>query len=123
MKYLLIQFLLLVSSVLILYYLFLQNSFLPQDDLGMIIWQNYILFLVLFTISIEAVFAISIFSFQKVFLTPKSNWPGIYTSLKWGMVIAITLMLILTLNILHLITLLWGAAIGLIIITATFLLK
>jgi hypothetical protein len=128
MKYLSIQTILLLLSVLFLYYLLNQNYFLPQDNVGNLNLIYFALFLVISTILIESFVSLLIYLVERIFIYKKTEttigfMPPIKNSLTWGLIISFSFTVALLLNIFHIISLPWGIAIAFVLIIAKIAFK
>jgi hypothetical protein len=123
MKYIGVQVLILICSVLFLYYFATQQYFLPENSDGQLLWSNLVIFLALIGTLLESLVALCVYIGQKVFFYGGIEWPRKRASLKWGFVVSVTLVLVIIMHLLHFIALPWGLMIATIIFIALFLLK
>ncbi len=123
MRYLITQLLILIWSVIFLYYLSGLSRFIPltADDLPN--WYNvFIVFFLLF-MAVESFMSVLIFLFQKFIICNWKEFPPIYSSLKWGIGLGLLIVVLLILNIFHLLNLWWGLAIAFVIFIGFVLIK
>lgn len=117
MKLLLGQNILVVISVIILYYLFNIQTFLPYTPEGLINWQNVIV-LIFFTSIILTNVVSTIFVLISKFLLKKPLDKDLFKkSFKLGIIFTIGILSVFTLNFLHILNLYYGLGIfGIVII-------
>ena len=117
MKLLLGQNLLILISVIILYYLFNIQTFLPYTSDGSINWQNVIV-LIFFTSVILINLVSTIFVLiSKIFLKKALDKTLFYKSLKLGIIFTVGILSVFTLNFLHILNIYYGLGIfGIVII-------
>lgn len=117
MKLLLGQNLLILISVIILYYLFNIQTFLPYTSDGSINWQNVIV-LIFFTSVILINLVSTIFVLiSKFFLKKTLDKVLFYKSLKFGIIFTVGVLSVFTLNFLHILNIYYGLGIfGIVII-------
>jgi len=123
MKYVIIQTILLLLSVIFLYYFSTKGYFLPLDSNGKPLWLNISLVMSLIFITTQALFSILITFIQKRLFFGKKEMPPIFSSLKWGMGIAICLIMVILLNVFHLLSIQWGLLIVFLIFIVLILIK
>ena len=117
MKLLLGQNILILISVIILYYLFNTQTFLPYTPEGLINWQNVIV-LIFFTSIITVNLVSTIFVLiSKIFLKKTVDKALFYQSFKFGLIFTIGIISVFTLNFLHILNIYYGLGIfGIVII-------
>lgn len=116
MKYLSIQTILLLASVIILYYFSTLTYFLPTAGDNSPNWYNiFAVIFVLFVLS-QSIISLSVFFIEKIFTCGKKEMPHFSRSLKWGLGISFGLIIVLLMHIFHLLNLAWGLVIGLVIL-------
>lgn len=111
MKYLLIQFAILLGSVMFLYYLSTLPYFLPFDSDGATNWYNVTVVVIGIFLLFESLIAISIYLFQKFLAYGWREFPGKKLSLNAGIIFSLVIVVLLLLNVLGLVTLSWGVVI------------
>jgi hypothetical protein len=122
MKYLLVQLIILLLSVIILLYLSSLSYFLPY--LGENInWYSVSIILVNIFFLTESFFSLLIFLIQKFLLYEKSEFPPFSVSLKWGIVISFCVIISLFLSIFNIIPLIYALISWAIILIVIYLLK
>jgi hypothetical protein len=117
MKLLLGQGILVTLSVIILYYLFNAQTFLPYLEDGSVSWQNIIV-LIFFT-SVVLINLVSIFFvlINRIFLKKGLDKKIFYRSIKFGIVFTVGIVGVFVLNFLHILNFYYGLGIfGIVII-------
>jgi hypothetical protein len=123
MKYLLIQLLLTLWSVIFLYYFSTLSDFRPYYSDGSQNWYNIFIVILFFITFIQGIVSIIVFLVQKFTLCNWKEFPPAYPSLKWGIGSSLAITLILMLNLFHLLNLYWGIAVVAVIFIGFILLK
>ena len=123
MKFLSLQVFIIFTSAIFLLFLFGQEHFLPFDDVEKIDWYNVSSVLIFAFFLMQGFFSISLFLFQKFLTCGLKEFPAFNTSLKWGILISLLIILIVILNIFHIVTLVWGLVIIIIIVALLLLIK
>lgn len=118
MKFLLIQSITLIGSVIILMYLNSLDYFLPFNTADELNWYNLSVVLSLLFFALESLISLFIYLVQKFLAFGWKEFPDYRMGLKWGLGISLSFMLILLLNSFHILTIQWGLIlIALVIIT------
>jgi hypothetical protein len=121
MKLLLGQNLLILISVIILYYLFNIQTFLPYTLDGSINWQNVIV-LIFFTSIILINLVSTIFVLISKFFLKKPLDKGLFRqSFKFGIIFTMGILSVFTLNFLHILNIYYGLGIFAIVIILFFI--
>jgi hypothetical protein len=120
MKYLSVQLIILLWSVIFLYYLTGNSFFLPIDAKGEINWYNVLVTLALLCFAIQSAVAILIYIIRKIAKRKDSNQKA---ATKWGIGLSVIFLLLVALNFTHLLSWQWGAVIAVIVILGIILIK
>jgi hypothetical protein len=123
MKYFISQLVLLIMSVIILYYLGTLTYFKPQNSDSSLNWYNLITVLTLLALAAESVVSIATHILLKVFIYGRKEHPPVFRSLKWGICAALLVPILFLLNIFHILSLEWGVLIVLVFVIGFKLLK
>lgn len=123
MRFIFLQTFIIFLSVIFLLFLFGQEHFLPFDKKENIDWYNVFSVLIFLFFFIQSLFSIILFLFQKFLTCGLKEFPVFNTSLKWGILIALLVILIIILNIFHIVSLAWGLVIIFAIIAILLLIK
>jgi len=117
MKLLLGQNILILISVIILYYLFNIQTYLPYSSEGLINWENVIV-LIFFTSIISTNVVSTIFVLiSKIFLKKVIDKQLFYKALKLGILFTVGILSVFTLNFLHILNIYYGLGLfGIVII-------
>jgi hypothetical protein len=121
MKLLFGQNILILISVIILYYLFNIQTFLPYTPDGSINWQNVIV-LIFFTSIILINLVSTIFVLiSRIFLRKPLSKELFKKSLKFGIIFTLGILSVFTLNFLHILNIYYGLGIFAIVIILFFI--
>jgi hypothetical protein len=120
MKILLGQNFLIMLSVIILYYLLNNSTFLPYTESGSIEWQNVIVLIFFTSIILINLLSIIFVLINKIFLRRPFTKRLFYKSTKLGIFFTIGVVLIFVLNFLHILNIYYGLAILAIVIILLF---
>ena len=121
MKLLLGQNILILISVIILYYLFNTQTFLPYTSAGLVNWQNVIV-LIFFTSIITTNLVSTIFVLiSKIFLKKPLDKALFYKSFKLGLIFTMGIFCVFALNFLHILNIYYGLGIFAIVIILFFI--
>jgi len=120
MKILLGQNLLIILSVIILYYLLNNPTFLPYTETGTIEWQNVIVLIFFTSIILTNLLSIIFVLINKIFLKKPFSLTLFYKSMKLGILLTIGIFLVFVLNFLHILNIYYGFAILAIVIISLF---
>lgn len=122
MKFLSVQLILLLLSVIFLYYFSTLPYFTPYTKTGDIEWYNVFLVLGISGVVIQSIISIIIFMYQKLRAFGKKEFPPYEDALMWGITVTILIITLALLNIFHLLELQWGLIlIGVFLIIIWFL--
>jgi hypothetical protein len=120
MKILLGQNFLIMLSVIILYYLLNNSTFLPYTESGSIEWQNVIVLIFFTSIILINLLSIIFVLINKIFLRRPFTKRLFYRSTKLGIFLTIGVVLIFVLNFLHILNIYYGLSILAIVIILLF---
>jgi hypothetical protein len=120
MKILLGQNFLIMLSVIILYYLLNNSTFLPYTESGSIEWQNVIVLIFFTSIILINLLSTIFVLINKIFLRRPFTKRLFYRSTKLGIFFTIGVVLIFILNFLHILNIYYGLAILAIVIILLF---
>jgi hypothetical protein len=120
MKILLGQNFLIMLSVIILYYLLNNSTFLPYTESGSIEWQNVIVLIFFTSIILINLLSTIFVLINKIFLRRPFTKRLFYKSTKLGIFFTIGVVLIFVLNFLHILNIYYGLAILAIVIILLF---
>lgn len=123
MKYLFSQGLLLVSSVIILFYLLRIPGFIPLESDSSFNWYNISTVLLLIFVFIEALVALLIYAVMKIFIFGIKGDIDKFLVTKWSVGISLTVLILLFLNLFHFLTLTWGIIIVVLIFLAVMFIR
>ncbi len=120
MKIFLGQNFLIILSVIILYYLLNNPTFLPYTETGTIEWQNVIVLIFFTSIILTNLLSIIFVLINKIFLKKPFSLTLFYKSMKLGILLTIGIFLVFVLNFLHILNIYYGFAILAIVIISLF---
>jgi hypothetical protein len=123
MRYILFQILVVFFSAMFLLFLFQQESFSPKDLEGNVDWYSVSTVLFFVFLSLQSIFSIVLFIFQKFLTCGIKEFPSFNQSLKWGVIVSFLFILILILNLFNVINLTWGLVILVLITIFLILIK
>lgn len=122
MKYLLIQLITLIVTVILLYYISTLPYFYPETIDGEPNWYNIFYGLLLLFLVLESFISIAIYLVQKFTIYGRKEFPDKNFSIKWGLIISSLIIVLLLLNIFHILNITFGILIVVVvIIVALFL--
>jgi hypothetical protein len=111
MKLLLGQGLLILLSVIILYYLLNAPTFLPYLEDGSINWQNLIVLIFFSSVILINLVSIIFVLIHKVFLKKELDKKLFYRSIKFGLLFTFGIVGVFVLNYLHILNIYYGLGI------------
>jgi cation transport ATPase len=111
MKLLLGQGLLILLSVIILYYLLNAPTFLPYLEDGSINWQNLIVLIFFSSVILINLVSIIFVLIHKVFLKKELDKELFYRSIKFGLLFTFGIVGVFVLNYLHILNIYYGLGI------------
>lgn len=123
MKYLLSQALLLLTSVIIMFYLFRISGFVPVNSDNSLNWYNISTVFLLIFIFVESFLALLIYAFMKFFVFGIKGEVNKYWITKWAVVVALIVLILLFLNVFNFLTLTWGIIIVVLIFLAVMFIR
>jgi len=123
MKYLRVQIILFLLSVIFVYYFSTLEYFVPYNDELVLNWYNIVIVSIVIFLFIESLVGIIIYTYFKLKAYGRNEWPPYYVSLKWGLVSGITTLALLFLNSFNFLTLPWGIAIVIIVVIGVLLFR
>ena len=123
MKFLFLQAFIIFISAIFLLFLFGQDNFLPLNSKENVDLYNVSSVLIFFFFLSQAFFSILLFLFQKFLTCGLKEFPPFNTSLKWGIIVSLLIILIVILNIFHVVNFVWGLVIIFVIIVMLLLIK
>lgn len=121
MKLLLGQNILVLISVIILYYLLNVQSFLPYTTEGLVNWSNVIVLIFFTSIILVNVMSTIFILISKFFLKKVVDKKLFYQSMKFSLVFTIGILGVFVLNFLHILNIYYGLGIFGIVITLFFI--
>lgn len=121
MKKLLVSTITLILTVTFLYYLLTQTTFLPYDKFGNHDWINILTLLVLAVTAISTALFSTIYTILWIIDKEEKRLRKGLISLKYSTIITIGLTLVFVLNFFHILDILWGLAILIVVLIATFI--
>lgn len=120
MKFLFVQVISLIISVTFLLYLTSLEYFLPYTSQGLVDYYNLTTVLILLFLAVQSFVSLIIFLFQKFLAFELSEFPNHSHALKWGLIIAVSLVAGILLNLFDILVFPWGfVALLLVIILLT----
>ena len=114
MKYLLLQLLVLIASVMFLYYFSTLEGFLPYLEGGEPNWYSISIFIVLVAFILEGVTGAISYMIQKFSAYGIREFPSSAISLRIGLSFAISWSIAITLHLFHILHFGWGFAVVLV---------
>lgn len=122
MKYLLIQLIIGISSVILLLYFFSLSYFLPSEG-EILNWYNISTVLFLSFLLSESIISLIFFLTEKFLTCGLREFPHIHRSLKWGVGLAFAIVISMILSLLNIIPLFYAFALSAIILIILNILK
>jgi hypothetical protein len=123
MKYLLLQLLFLLFTVMILIYFISQVKFIPLTETGTPDWYNISTVLFLLFLLLQSIISLTIFLVRKFLTCGLKEFPSSRGAIKWGILSSFLFVIVLVFNIFHIVSILWGAIVAALILLALFLVK
>jgi hypothetical protein len=108
MKFLIVQGLIAVLSVILLYYFSTIDYFLPYFDSGSLNWYAIGTVLFLSFLFLQSVISVVLFLTQKFMAYGWKEFPHPSFATKWGVGLSLGTVVLLLLNAFHILTLQWG---------------
>ena len=118
MKFLLTQLSILIICVAFTLHLFSLDYFLPIDARSELNWYGISTVLFLLFMIAQSLISLTVFLTQKFLAYGWKEFPDYRNALKWGLGLALSIVIALLLNAFHILTLQWGILAILLVIVA-----
>jgi hypothetical protein len=121
MKFLLSLTISLITSVILLYYLLNNPTFLPFDTLGNYDWINIFTLILLLLVCLLSAFSLLIYFLLLSFKKYQNRKDLILSTFKYASVFTLGLFMATILNYFHILDIAWGIAISIVVLISLFI--